>query len=164
MTLTAAVATYPTPADLAQLRETPVVLAERVAGLPDAALRERTTPGEWCVAELIGHLLDNERVYRRERFGAILAAAGATFTGYDQEAMVRDGGYATAEIVALLRAFADARAETLALLAVLTPEQWRYTGTRRDRGTFTVAGLAGMLAAHDRTHLAQIAEAVGDER
>lgn len=143
MTGTPPRAAAPAPADLAQLRQTAATLAEAIAGQPDAALRFRPAPGEWCAAELIGHLFDNERVYRHERFAAILATDGATFAGYDQGRMVRDGGYATAD--------------TLALLDALTPPQWTRTGTRPDRGTFTLAGVVGLLAAHDRLHLAQIA-------
>lgn len=161
-------ALLPDPADRAQLRQTPAMLAEAVAAQPITALRFRPTPGAWCVAELIGHLLDNERVYQQERFAAILAADGATFGGYDQEGMVRDGGYATANPATLRAAFVAARDDTLALLATLTPAQWTRTGTRPDRGTFTVAGLVGLLAAHDRLHLAQIAatlaEVAGDRR
>src|SRR4029450_7107458 len=38
-------------------------LRERAGGLPDAVISQRPEPGEWSVAELLGHLWDAELAY-----------------------------------------------------------------------------------------------------
>ena len=50
------------PAEVATfLRTTPTVLRAIAAGLPDRVLNWHPAPGEWCIKEVLGHLIEAER-------------------------------------------------------------------------------------------------------
>ena len=60
-------------------------LQQRTGGLPDDLIARRPEPGEWSVAELLGHLWDAELAYAF-RARAILAQDRPQLPAYDQDA------------------------------------------------------------------------------
>jgi hypothetical protein len=60
-------------------------LQERTGGLPDDLIARRPEPGEWSVAELLGHLWDAE-LADAFRARAILAQDRPQLPAYDQDA------------------------------------------------------------------------------
>lgn len=121
----------------------------------------RYAPGKWSVKEVVGHLIDAERVfaYRALRF----ARADATeLPGFDENAWVPEGRFDTRSIADLAAEFAAVRAATLALFHGL-PES---THTRRgvaNGNPMSVRALAMIMAGHEAHHVALLRERYGVE-
>ncbi len=59
-----------------------------------------------------------------------------------------------------LSTFKQRRAETLAFLRGLKPEQWERGGIHPVRGRMTVTDFVGLMAWHDDNHLDQLKRAL----
>lgn len=148
---------------LAILTAGPDDVAAAVAGLDDAALRRKPSPDEWCVKEIVAHLLETELLFTR-RVSAILAHDGPglpTITSPVPPWKLHEGkGYVELpieDIVARLRA---TRTATLALVGGLSPAQWARRGSSLG-GAATVLDLGTWLANHDLGHLVQVRQLCG---
>lgn len=133
-------------------------VAAAVAGLDDAMLRRKPSSDEWCVKEIVAHLLETELLFTR-RVSAILTHDGPglpTITSPVPPWKLHEGkGYVELpmeEIVARLRA---TRAATLALVGGLSPAQWARRGSSIG-GAASVLDLGTWLANHDLGHLVQV--------
>jgi len=76
----------------AQSASTPRLLS----GLSEAQAMHRYAPGKWSVKEVVGHMIDGERVfsYRALRvadYQTVRAATVALFSSFEEEALVRMG-------------------------------------------------------------------------
>jgi uncharacterized damage-inducible protein DinB len=130
-----------------QLEEWTAVLA----GIPEERGDYRYAPGKWTIRQLVGHVLDLERIYacRALRF----ARNDATpLPGYDQDAYVEADCLAGATVADLAAELTHTRRSNLLFLRRLDPEAWLRRGTA-DGKEFTVRALAWCLAGHPRHHL-----------
>jgi hypothetical protein len=76
------------PAEIAQfLRATLTLLASELAVLPPPVLAWHPAPGEWCVKEVLGHLIETEGRGFAGRIRTILASPEPQLEGWDQEAV-----------------------------------------------------------------------------
>jgi hypothetical protein len=141
------------PADvLAMLRRTP----DEVAGVLDGRtdLGVRPAPDEWSIAELVGHLIETDGVFR-SRVTTVLADDGVPALDSRRPWTLHEGkGYEQMSADVLLAAFRDTRAETVALVEGLTDADWMRKGTVRGTAN-SVLDLGSWLANHDVGHLAQ---------
>lgn len=144
-----------TPADvLAVLRRTPDDVAAVLDGLDDAAVGTRPAPDEWSVAELVGHLVETDGIFR-VRVRGVLAAKGVPELDARLPWTLHEGkGYETMTGAALLAAFRGTRAETLAVVEGLELRDWMRKGTVRGVAN-SLLDLGSWLANHDVGHLAQ---------
>jgi len=111
----------------------------------------RYAPEKWSIRELLGHLIDSERVftYRALRF----ARADATpLAGFDEDAYVRASGYHVRDFRDIVDEFESVRGATLSFFGGLTPEQSMLRGTA-NQGAFTVRALAYIVGGHVEHHL-----------
>src|SRR5882762_10471857 len=71
-----------------QLEET----VARLSGIPGSAVDWRYAPGKWTIREVVGHILDTERIYG---FRLLTFARGdaAALVRADQELYVRNGNF-----------------------------------------------------------------------
>jgi uncharacterized damage-inducible protein DinB len=140
-------------------------LAETLAlvqGLDDVRAGHRYAPGKWSVREVIGHLMDTERVfaYRAMRF----ARGDATpLPSFDENAYVTVGSHNERAIGALARDFAAVRGATVALLSAMTPDEWSRRGTASN-SAMSVRALAWTIAGHELHHRALLLERYGLQR
>ena len=100
------------------------------------------------------HVRDIEALGYHERFARLLAEEFPVLAAIDGDALVIELDYAHADPAQALAAFARARGQTCALLAILSPEQLARRGQFDGYGTVTVRGLIHFLASHDQQHLA----------
>jgi hypothetical protein len=77
--------------------------------------------------------------------------------GLDQEALARERNYAEADLHEALSAFVHLRAEHVAELEALAPEEWERGGRHEKYGNITISAQTTRLIPHDYQHLAQIA-------
>jgi hypothetical protein len=140
------------------LERTPHVLRAMLGGLPDAWIRADEGPDTWSPYVVVGHLVHGERTDWVERARIILAQGPERhFTPFDRFAQLRESQ--ASPIADLLDEFATLRAQNLATLAGwrLTDAQLALTGEHPALGTVTLRQLLATWAAHDLSHIAQIA-------
>jgi hypothetical protein len=122
--------------------------------MPLEAAQSRPAPGEWNPAEIVGHLIDTERVldYRALR----IARADATmWESIDFEAYVEHARIDIRSMASLLDEFVAVRAATIAFLRGLDQTAWN----RRmpdEWSCRTVRSLAYVVAGHELHHLADL--------
>ncbi len=119
----------------------------------------RYAPGKWSVREVVGHLIDGERVfgYRAFRIGR---GDQTPLPGFDENEYVTASGYHHRDLASLAEEFALVRAANLALLKSLSEEDWRHIGTANGYPV-SVRALAFIMAGHVEHHVALLGEKYG---
>jgi hypothetical protein len=144
---------------LAILAEQPGELAAFFAGVPEERAGFRYQPGKWSVREVMGHLIDVERVfgYRAYCFsrGEVQPLPGVDFESYAAE-----GQYDRRSLAGLLEEFRGLRSGSVALFSSMSEEASRRTGTA-DGNPMSVRTFAYVLAGHVRYHTRLLKELYG---
>ncbi|MEK8127074.1 DinB family protein [Paenibacillus filicis] len=111
----------------------------------------RYAPDKWSLKEILGHLLDNERVmiYRLVR---ISRKDASTLSGFDQDLFVQESGFDSVPLELLLEDYRAVRASTLTLLRTLDAERLQRQGVANNN-KLSVLALACIVAGHERHHL-----------
>jgi hypothetical protein len=145
---------------VAVLAATPLTFRERTSGLSEDLLGRRPAPGEWSVAELLGHLWDSE-IAAAFRARLILAQDKPQLTGYDQDAWATLARPSFAE---MLDAFSALRAANLALISGTPEALWDRFGIHEERGPVSFRLLNQTMGGHDRAHLRQLDQTIAAVR
>src|SRR5439155_13304768 len=169
----------PVDARLARLARTADDLAAAICSHDDTTLSRRPEPKAWSAKEVVCHLRDIEELCvlryhamlsmdEPRMFVVGLAAKDPAAFGIiggapyplDAERWAGERQYLRNDTVAALDAFRRRRGEALGLLRALTPEQWRRGGLVPTGARVSFGELGAGSAAHDDTHLAQLARAL----
>ncbi|GMV07683.1 MAG: DNA damage-inducible protein DinB [Gemmatimonadota bacterium] len=123
-------------------------------GVPPEKEEYRYAPGKWSLREVVGHLLDTERVFA---FRALWFArgAGGELAGMDQELWVKASSAGSRSLADLAWEWMGLRSANALMFASFDEE----TGLRRGVASgyeVTVRALAWMIAGHELHHLALI--------
>jgi hypothetical protein len=143
---------------IALLERTPGALAALLDGLPDPWTRGNEGPETFSPYDVVGHLIHGEKTDWMARTRVILEHGEARpFDRYDRFAQLRDS--AGRPLAALLAEFTRLRRDNLAALRAmkLGPAELERRGTHPVLGVVTLRQLLATWAAHDLTHLHQIA-------
>lgn len=142
------------------------VLAEQVAPL-QASLRSlpgeragfRYGPGKWSVREVVGHLIDTERVFG---FRALWCARGATdpLPSFEQDDFVRTAGHDQYHIAELVDEFVALRESHVLMFRQMSPAAWTRLGTVGG-GALSARAAAWIMAGHVLHHTALLRERYG---
>ena len=116
----------------------------------------RYAPGKWTPKEILGHLIDDERIFA---YRALCIARGDThpLESFDENLYVAGANFEERSLRDLLREYSIVRAATIALFASLTEEACLRRGTVAGY-TASVRGLAFHIAGHELHHLAVLRE------
>ena len=116
----------------------------RISGL-------RYAPGKWTVKEVIGHMLDDERIFA---YRILCIARGDTtpLVSFDENLYVAGANFEERSLASFVEEYRLIRDSTVALLRSLTEEAWHRRATVTDY-TATVRGLAWHIAGHELHHL-----------
>ena len=127
--------------------------------LDDARALHRYGPGKWSIKEVVGHLMDAERVfaYRALRFAR---ADQAVLPGFEENEWVPAGRFDRRAFPGLLDEYAAARASTLALYRGFE-EEWLTRSGTASGSPVSVRALAWIIAGHELHHLAILRERYG---
>ena len=107
-------------------------------------------PGKWTVKQVLGHIIDTERVFAYRAL--CVARNDATpLPGFEQDDYVRFGPFEHCAFASLLDEFRVVRAGTVALFRDLQPEHWMRRGVA-NKFNVTVRGLAFCTAGHELHH------------
>jgi hypothetical protein len=145
----------------------PVVVAEllqaaattiraEMAALPVEALAWHPLPGEWCVKDVVGHLIESEKRGFAGRIRIILGADRPALEGWDQDAVARARQDCGREWADVFDEFARLRDDSVRLVAGLQPEDLPRAGMHPKVGLLTVADLLHEWVHHDRNHIRQM--------
>lgn len=141
---------------LRQLRENAQALARVIEGISPEVAAMRHRPGEWSMAEVLGHLLICEE-FAHARLVRMVHETDPYLPAFDDHRLLELRGYGSTPAAELLATFQAFARENLALLEGLSPEQWQRGGRHEERGPITIHYIAAeMLAKHHQEHLAQI--------
>jgi uncharacterized damage-inducible protein DinB len=141
------------------LAKTTSVLDGLLAGADDALAHARPAEGEWSAVETIGHLVDAEE-RAVARISQVTQENDPELAGYDADALVRERDYQGQPLDTVMTRFLALRAERIAALQALAPEQWQRTGIFMGRGATPLTAITVHMIWHDANHLAQIAQAL----
>jgi uncharacterized damage-inducible protein DinB len=133
------------------LRTGAIELEMLLGGLDEKQALHRYAPGKWSIKEVVGHMLDAERVfaYRALR----IARADATpLPGFEQDEYVRVAGFDRRPLASLLAEYRHLRAANLELFASLDARALVRQGTASGYGV-TARALIWIIAGHERHHL-----------
>jgi hypothetical protein len=127
---------------------------ELLGGLDDEAGNARYAPGKWSLKELLGHLIDSERVFA---YRALAIARGdrASLPGMDQDDYVAAGNFDRLPLESLLAEFEHVRRSTMALFTGLEDDAWGRSGIANGVSV-TVRALAFIIAGHQAHHVGVI--------
>jgi len=123
--------------------------AEALSGLSDREANFRCAPGKWTIKQVLGHLIDAERVlaYRALR---IARNDKTPIEGFEQDDYVANGP-ASVSLAELVREFTAVRHATVLLFRHLAPEAWDRRGTANNNEV-TVRATAYIIAGHELHH------------
>ena len=139
---------------LAQLTEhTPAFFR----ALATAAERGFTySPGKWSLKCVLGHLVDDERIFAY-RLLCVARGEDGELPGFDENRYAANGEFESRSLDDLLAEYAATRSATLALLHGLPPAAWARRGHVNGYGC-SVRGLAFHIAGHELHHLRIVRE------
>ncbi|MFY9555478.1 MAG: DinB family protein [Blastocatellia bacterium] len=122
-----------------------------IKSVPEARGGFRYAEGKWSVRELIGHVIDSERVfaYRALRFGR---GDTTPLAGFEQDDYVRGGAFDRISLSELADEYEHVRRATISLFANLDGEAWRRRGAANNNEV-SVRALAFIIAGHERHHV-----------
>ena len=140
----------------ALLRAAGAMIRVELGALPPAALAWHPASGEWCILEVLGHLIEAEQRGFAGRVRQLLAEERPRFQAWDQAAVAgvrRDCGR---DPQALVEEFGRLREASVALVAGLREADLARGGDHPTVGYLRVVDLLHEWVYHDRDHLRQI--------
>ncbi len=122
-----------------------------VAAIPGDKADFAYAPGKWTVREVLGHLIDTERLFM---YRALSIARGdpAALPGMDQDAWCANGSFGGRTIGSLATEWTDARRASISFVAGLPEEATTRMGTASGK-TVSVRALLFMPAGHVSYHV-----------
>jgi hypothetical protein len=111
----------------------------------------RYAEGKWTVKEVVGHLLDSERVFA---YRALCIARGEkkSLPGYEQDDYVKEGNFNRRELFDLNYEFRLLRESNLLLFRSFSPEMMQRKGFANE-STVSVIALMYIIAGHEKHHM-----------
>ena len=136
-------------------RQTAETLA-LLRSVPEEKGAHRYGPGKWSVKQLVGHVVDTERVFA---FRTLAVARGERrpLPGMDQDEYMAGADFDALTLAQLAEEFEAVRRSTLLLLRHLPPDAWGRRGTASEKEV-TVRALAHIIAGHAAHHVRVLRE------
>ena len=127
-----------------------------IESIPSDRLLHRYAEGKWTIKEILGHLIDDERIYsyRALRFAR---NDSTELPGFDQERYAEYSDANNREINDLLDEFTLVRQSTIALFKSLDDAAFMRSGVA-DGKRVTVRALSYHIAGHELRHMNIIRE------
>ena len=124
--------------------------------LSDAQACFKPAPTEWSIKEVIGHLIDVERVFSY-RLLRISRNDPKPLTGFEQEDYVREAGFDACELSDLVSEFEHLRRANSIAIGHMSDEAIHRHGTASGMNV-SARALIYMLVGHVDHHMASLAE------
>jgi hypothetical protein len=138
------------------LESTCALLDAEVKALGDADARWHPATGEWCVNEVIGHMIESERRGFYGRIRRTLEQDHPFEEAWDQIAVARERKDCERMVMSLFMEFMGLRHQSVEMVKALRGDQLDRACTHSKVGELTVRGLLQEWVHHDRNHTKQI--------
>lgn len=125
-------------------------LEELCAGLSESGAMFRYADSKWTIKEVVGHLLDSERVFAY-RLLRISRGDETALPGFDETAYVPEGQFNQRSIKELISEFTLQRASTLALVNGIPEAAWPRIGAANGFPT-SARALVYIIVGHTAHH------------
>jgi len=121
-----------------------------IHSLSDEIGNHRYAAGKWSIKEVIGHVIDTERIfcYRALRFARNDKTA---LPGFDQDAFVKNAHFDQRQLTDLAREYEQVRKATIEFFQFLAEEAWNRRGIANNAEA-SVRALAWIIAGHEMHH------------
>ena len=116
----------------------------------------RYAEGKWSIREIVGHLIDGERVFGYRAF-CIARGEKQNLPGFEQNDYILTAPYDRIDLEDLLAELRLARLSNIAMLRNLDEESWMRIGTANENQV-SVRALAFIMAGHARHHMGVLRE------
>ena len=122
-----------------------------LSSVSEERAEHRYAEGKWSVKEVVGHMVDTERVFS---YRALCFARGdaGPFPSFEQDGYVANGGFARRTLRDLVGEFVHLRRANLHMLRGLSDDAWAREGVASNV-RFTVRAMPYILAGHERHHV-----------
>lgn len=116
----------------------------------------RYAPGKWSIKEVIGHLIDSERVFS---FRAMSIARGekGSLPGFDENSYVEEAYFDKRTFGSLIEEYTLLRKANIVLFSSWDSKIQKRIGTANQIG-LSVRALVAIIAGHEQHHLQVIRE------
>lgn len=144
---------------LRHLKRQGIAVMNFLKALDEARADHRYAPDKWSVKEVLGHLIDTERVFA---FRALWIARGQPQPqpGMDEKLWARNSDAGRRPLAALWRELHVCRTDHLYLFKSVDQEGWRRRGICNDNA-MTAGAIPWIVAGHERHHLDVLRERYG---
>ncbi|MCC6928474.1 MAG: DinB family protein [Gemmatimonadaceae bacterium] len=114
----------------------------------------RYAPGKWSIREVVGHIIDAERIftYRALRFARNDETALSSF---DENAYIGNASFDDRSLASLCDEFEAVRRASVLLFASLNATEWMRRGIASNNA-MSVRALAWVTAGHELHHVALV--------
>lgn len=125
-------------------------------GIDESQADKRYEPGKWSIKELVGHLIDSERVftYRALRFAR---NDQTPLPGFEQDDYVRGAAFGEQQLAELADEFEHVRRASICLFRSLGEDAWLRRGIANE-AEVSVRALAYIVAGHAVHHMRVLKE------
>lgn len=144
---------------LAHLRRQSIATLALLGSIDAERALHRYAPGKWSVKEVVGHIIDVERV---QTWRALAIARGdqADQASMDQDRWMTVADFDSRSLDSLAAEYRAVRAASLALFESFDTDAGMRTG-RASGNPFTVRSLVWITAGHEVHHLAVLRDRYG---
>lgn len=122
-----------------------------IDGLDETSASHRYAPGKWSVCEIIGHLIDTERIMGYRAL-AISRGEQAELPGYDHDQYVKEANFDQLPMEQFRIDYNLVRSSTESLFQSFSGEMLLKKGIASG-STFSVRALGYVVAGHESHHL-----------
>lgn len=132
------------------------LVIETFQALPADKLTYRYAPGKWSPLEILGHIIDTERIMA---YRALCIARGEqqSLPGFDESAYVESADFASRSLDSLLDEYRLQR-ETNLLMASHLPEAGLVRIGLANNRSISARAFLWLIAGHERHHLSVLAD------
>lgn len=129
---------------------------ELLAGLTEEQARYRYAPDKWSIKEVLGHLIDTERVFVY-RAMSIARDEKQSLPGFDQDDYVVTGSFDSRSLESLMGEYEAVRNASIAFFESLDAASWLKDGIA-NKVTVSVRAIGYIVPGHEAHHLAVLEE------
>lgn len=133
------------------LASQPTRLQDLFTAMPEERGEFRYAEGKWSIKELLGHLIDGERMFAYRLF-RISRADETPIEGFEQDGYIENAHSNRRSFADLLEEFSLLRRANMLFLNNLTDEAWTRAGTANNV-KISVRALVYIMAGHIEHHL-----------
>lgn len=144
------IALVPSGEFLEILREQHRAMTRLLSPLTDQQAEFRYAPGKWSVKEVLGHVIDAERIFAY-RILRIARGDQTPLAGFEQDGYIQTGNFSARTLTDLLEEFSSVREATITLVRSLDDDAWLRRGIASQK-EISVLALAFVIAGHELHH------------